>query len=152
MLLLLLLLLLVVKTISAHVLPGSLTLSFVHTPRRVQFGETALNRAAINQKWNVAKMLLERNANPNSASKVRPTLALSAPVPALGLECELGSCLVFSLVIGLGVGGTDRFRCRVRGNVSGRFRVRGRGRSRGKSKGNGNGEGKGRVSVTIRIN
>ena len=102
MLLLLLILSLLVKTISAHVLHASLTRSSVHTPRRVQAGETALNRAAWEQKWNVVQVLLERNADPNITNKVRLTVALLVLVPVFWVGLGLGSWLAFILVLGLG--------------------------------------------------
>ena len=56
-----------------------LTRSFVHTPRRVQDGWTALNCAAYEQKWNVVQVLLERNADANIATNVRLIMALLTP-------------------------------------------------------------------------
>ena len=44
-------------------------------PRGMQYGVTAINLAAYNKRWDTVRLLLERKADPNMATRVRLMVA-----------------------------------------------------------------------------
>ena len=75
-------------------------------PRCMQYGETAINCAARNKKWDLVRLLLDRKADANFAGMVRLTmecLGLIMPVLVLGLAVRVRASVGISFRVSIRV-------------------------------------------------